>query len=134
MDLSFFRGETVTIVRKAYFTTENAYGNFANTSEELEAEAVVAVEATQLNSDFTNATENTTIALIFNNGMEIFPYDIFIVRGSVWEKDGSAISSETVFTSSNSFMPQPLKVSLKQIKGPATHVTAPPTPQEATNG
>lgn len=116
MDLSFFRGETVVILRKNYTTTSyDRYGSPSSTVEEIELEAVVGITATRLEKDFSNIQSSTTITVFFNAGTEIFPDDQFLVRGTVWEKDGSALGDDIVFNTSL-FSP-PVKVILKQVKG-----------------
>lgn len=128
MDLSFFRGETITIIRKTHLTTQDEYGLYKSTTEEVEVEGVVGVQATNLSKDLGNVVERTTLTVFFDFGTEIYPDDIFIIRGSVWEKNGNAFSDDNNVFASNLFAP-PVKIQLAQVKGWAGQT--PNTPESA---
>lgn len=117
MDLSFFQGEAVVILRKTTSTQEDDYGRFKASVEEIEAYAVLGVTATNLDKQLSNVTERTTLTAFFDYGVTIFPDDKFIIRGTLWEKDGNALSDDSnIFAKSSLFNP-PVKLTLKQVKG-----------------
>lgn len=116
MELNFFRGEKITIIRRNFESEETIYGTYKQTFTEIEAEAVVGLSGSYTEKSLKQQVENTTVSLTFNSGTEIFPDDTFVVRGTLWEKDSNALDLTPNFPTST-FLPPPVKVILKQSKG-----------------
>lgn len=116
--LDFFRGENVVILRKTFIedTDENGWGLPAHTTQQFEVEAIVAFRNTTKINNIEEEAINTELKLIFDQGTVIFPEDIFVVRGTLWEKDGESLQPNPQ-TFVDKWLEMPVIVNIKQYKG-----------------
>lgn len=113
--LSFFRGETITILRKTFINVFDDWGLPKTNVEEIEINAVVAFRNSSLVEDIEANAFDTEMKLIFSEGTTIYPEDIFIVRDTLWVKDGESLQPQNIFK--RKLMEPPVVVNIKQFKG-----------------
>ena len=113
--LSFFRGEDITILRKTFIAEDNDWGLPVATVTEIEAQAVVAFRSSTREENIEEEAFSTDLKLIFSEGTVIYPDDVFIVRGTLWVKDGESLQPQNIF--GRKFMETPVVVNIKQHKG-----------------
>lgn len=90
--MSFIRGgETITIKRRSE-TARDAYGNPTYTDTTVVVkDALIAIGGTSEPVDPTRDAEDASLTIYLPNGTQIQPGDRFIIRGTEWVKDGSAM-------------------------------------------
>lgn len=116
--LSFFRGETIIIVRKAYSAVNDKWGNPISEESVIEIEAIVAFQNTSRNVTVEGSINNTSLKLIFDEGTIIEDGDIFVIRGTDWEQDGINWTPDTnMFVNNPNFIEATVIVNIKQVKG-----------------
>lgn len=115
--MEFFRGETVTIISKNIdFNNLNEYGLPAETTTQKVVKNVLLDFTTT--STFESVEEQalqTKVTLFFPRGTVINDEDMFIIRNTKWEKDGSIEDYQTQGV--GGFLNTGVIVKVKQYKG-----------------
>lgn len=116
--MSFFRGETVSIIRKTINTTmTDEYGVPIETKNTIVVKNVIV--------DFNTTTSigtieeqalKTEVSLYFPKGTILKDEDIFVIRNTKWEANGLH-EDYTLNPLGNSFLNAGVVVKVKQYKG-----------------
>lgn len=90
--MSFIRGgESITIKRRSAASTDD-YGNTTHTTTNITVkDALIGVGGTSEPIDASRDAVDAQVTLYLPNGTLIQDGDIFVIRGSQWVKDGSAM-------------------------------------------
>lgn len=115
--MEFFRGETVIIVSKTIdMNNLNDYGLPAETTTETVVRNVL-VDFTSTNTYETVEEQalQTKVTLFFPRGTIVKDEDMFIIRNTKWEKDGSVEDYQTQGV--GGFLNTGVIVRVKQHKG-----------------
>lgn len=121
MDLTFFTGEEVIIVRSEYTGNKNRAGNEIPTETRIPTSAIIhigkAMNETSMVTEINDyqTVQDNNITLIFPEGTEIKADDKFIVRQTLWEINGRQLDFYPDIT--KRFIPQPVIVKIRQRKG-----------------
>lgn len=89
--MSFIRGgETITIRRRSAASTD-AYGNPTYTTTTITVkDALIAIEGSSEPIDAERDAVDAKVTAYLPNGTQVQDGDVFIIRGSQWQKDGNA--------------------------------------------
>lgn len=117
--LSFFRGEDITVISKGYGSETDEWGNSIPVQSSRVISGIIRLQSTIGNPDsIVNAYQtvmDTQVSVVLEEGTEILEDDVFIVRGGLWEQDGTP---NNLFPEiENRFIPNPVIIKIKQRKG-----------------
>lgn len=115
--LQGFSGEPVTIVRRSYSDNYDDYGLQEQEQSFIESEAVLGFRTTSSSRDIVQQVQESELRLFFPAGSIIMPDDLFIVRGTVWEKDGDAVEPTAIPFRTPLIFTLPVVVNIKQSAG-----------------
>lgn len=108
--MSFIRGgETITIKRRSA-TARDTHGN--NTYSEVTItvrDALIAIGTSSETIDPARDAVDATLTAYLPNGTEVRDGDVFIIRGSKWVKDGSAMEWVSPFPATEAGVVVPLR-------------------------
>jgi hypothetical protein len=89
--VSFIRGgETVTIKRRSQ-TSRDEFGNASYSTTTINVKnALVAIGTTSEEVDVQRDATDASVTLYLPRGIEVHDGDVFIIRGTQWQRDGGA--------------------------------------------
>ncbi len=108
--MSFIRGgETITIKRRSATATDD-YGNPTYSEVTITVKnALIAIGGTSEPIDPARDAVNASLTIYLPNGTQVQDGDTFIIRGSKWVKDGSAMEWVSPFPASEAGVVVPVR-------------------------
>lgn len=96
--LSFFNPEMVMIIRETNNGSEDQWGNPIVSKSFIASSGILAFRGTNENRDATGSTTLSEYKIIFaDENIEIMPTDVFEIRGTQWQPDGSPVEVTPAF-------------------------------------
>lgn len=115
--LQGFSGEPVMVVRRTYSEQYDDYGLQKQGLSYVELEAVLGFRTTSSSRDVVEQVQESEVRLFFPAGTIIMPDDLFVVRGTLWEKDGETIEPKAGPFKTPLIFALPIVVNIKQSAG-----------------
>lgn len=89
--MSFIRGGEAVTLRRRSETTRDEFGNpsYSTTVTTLK-NALVAIGTTSEDIDVQRDAQDATVTLYLPSGTDVQDGDVFIIRGTQWQRNGDA--------------------------------------------
>ena len=110
--LDFFKTEEITIKRKTYTEETDDFGENIYINELLTIRGYIGLISTKVDTESIGQNVENKYRIVIPGDSKVYDGDIFIVRGTYWQKDGIAYNQPSIMF--DDFLPNMIVINLKQ--------------------